>query len=48
MVTIHASFGKELTEYIDSIIDREVIYNRNDALRQIVLEHKAKLGRRKV
>lgn len=38
--------GKELTDYVDSLIDNKIILNRTDALRQIVIDHRNKKGKK--
>ena len=43
MVQIKADVGAELAKYIDSLIDDEIILNRADAIRQIIVEHRDKL-----
>lgn len=40
MVFFHINLSQELTKHVDSIIDNEVILNRNDAIRQIIVEHR--------
>lgn len=40
MVAFAQILGKELLDYVDSLIDNQGILNRTDAVRQIIIDHR--------
>lgn len=43
MVLLKADIGDDLSNYVNSLIDDEVILTRSGAIRQIIIEHRDKI-----
>lgn len=47
MVLLKADVNPDIIKYVDSLIDNQILMNRTDALRQIVIDHRDKIKRLK-
>lgn len=46
MVILSAEVTDDIKEYVESLIDKKVILNRSDAIRQIFTEHRDNINER--